>query len=104
MRVLSVLSVLFLLTGCSQRYFIAANFDEVTANHRTVAVLPVKMVFTGKMPKDLTEAQIHELEEAESKAFMIALHNDILESTRGGKRPIRVAVQGYNQTLNILES
>lgn len=104
MRLLSVLSVLFLLTGCSQRYFIAENFDQVTANHRTVAVLPVKMVFTGKKPNDLTDAQIHELEEAESKAFMIAMHNDILESTRGGKKPIRIALQGYNQTLSLLES
>jgi hypothetical protein len=90
------------MSSC-KNYFVAHDFDSKTANHKTVAVLPVKMIFTGKQPKNITEEQIKELEVAESKAFQIALHDEILASTRGGKKPIRVAFQSYTETLKLLK-
>lgn len=89
------------LSGC-KNYFVANNFEEITANHKLVAVIPVKMIFTGNQPKDLTKEQIKELEEAESRAFQIAMHDEILASTRGGRKPIRVNFQSYTETMNLL--
>jgi len=42
--------------------------------------------------------------EAESKAFMISFYNEVLRSTRGGKKPIRVDVQHFDKTLSILKA
>ncbi len=101
MRPLLFLLFVFSLSSC-RNYFIAHDFESKTTNHKTVAVLPVKMIFTGKQPKDLTEEQIKQLEEAESKAFQIALHDEILASTRAGRKPIRVSFQSHTETLKLL--
>lgn len=99
---LLILALSLSLTSC-KNYFIANDFEELTAKHKVVAVIPVKMIFTGKQPKDLTEDQIKELEEAESRAFQIAMHDEILASTRGGNKPIRVNFQSYTETMKLLK-
>lgn len=97
------LTLLFLLTGCAKRYYIASDFSTRTIGHQTIAVLPVEMVFTGNQPKDLTEEDIAAIEEGESKAFMISLYDAILRSTKNGKKPMRVSVQSYTTTISMLE-
>ncbi len=62
------------------------------------------MIFTGKMPDDLTEQDILHIEEAESRAFQISFLNELLRSTRSGKKPLSVDIQHYQKTLNQLEA
>ena len=51
-----VVTLLFIIllgnSGCMPHY-IAANFDDVTADHHTVAILPVEVIFTGKVPENI---------------------------------------------------
>jgi len=61
------------------------------------------MTYTGLIPKELTQEDLQIIEEAESKAFMMSYYNEILRSTKSGKKPIRVKVQNYKNTLQILE-
>lgn len=93
--------LLILLSGCKS-YFVAADFDARTANHTTIAILPFEMVFTGVKPEKLTYEDLRTIEEAESKAFMISFYNEVLVSTRRGRKPIRVDVQHFDKTLSTL--
>lgn len=98
------LGILFLaLTSSCTPYFQSANFDTLTADHTRIAVLPFDILFTGRMPDQLTEEDILQIEEAESQAFQISFYNELLRSTRGGKRNLRVEVQHHRTTLKILE-
>lgn len=101
--IVSVLLMVIMLTGC-KTYFIAADFDSRTASHKSIAVLPFEMIFTGVKPEKLTQEDVDRIADAESKAFMISFYNELLRSTRGGKKPIRVDVQHYDKTLSILQS
>lgn len=94
-------TALMLFSGCKP-YYIVSDFENRTANHKTVAVLPFEMIFSGVKPERLTDAELETIKDAESKAFMISFYNEMLQSTRGGKKPIRVDVQHYDKTLKLL--
>ena len=85
---------LIVFSSCKNTYT-ATNFEEITRDHKVVAVLPFEMVYMGIPPKDLTEEEIQMVEEAESKAFQISFHNEILRSTRGVRGKIRIDLQPY---------
>jgi hypothetical protein len=94
--------VMIFISGCKPYYF-AADFDKRTAEHKIIAVLPFEMVFSGVKPERLTEEELKTIQDAESRAFMISFYNEILRSTKSGKKPIRVDIQHYDKTLSILK-
>jgi len=94
--------LLAILYSACTPYYLVSDFETRTADHMTVAVLPFEMWFTGRIPKDLTEEDILEIEEIESLAFQRSMYNEILKSTKSGKKPIRINLQDYKKTLNIL--
>lgn len=94
--------LLLLLTGC-KRYYTVAGFDEKTAEHQTIAVLPFEMIYSGIPPRDLTQEDIERIEAGESRAFQASFFDAILASTRRGKKQLRVDVQHYSKTLSILK-
>lgn len=96
------LLVLLLTTGC-KRYYTTNNFDEKTIDHQTIAVLPFQMEFSGIQPKEYTPEIIEMIEENESLLFQASFFDEILQSTRNGRKPIRVDVQHYSKTLSLLE-
>lgn len=93
----------WILAGCKS-YYIVSDFDERTSGHQSFAILPFEMVFTGKMPENLTEDDVARIGDAESRAFMISFYNEVLRSNRRGSRPFRVDVQHYDRTLSLLEA
>jgi len=70
--------VLLVFVSCTP-YFLSSRFEAITANHQVVAVLPFEIRFTGVMPDKLSEADILELEEAESRAFQISFFRTIIK-------------------------
>jgi hypothetical protein len=104
MRVLFLFVFSAFLLGSCRNYYIAHDFNQRAASHRTIAIAPLEMIYTGNKPKNMSDADIRKVEDGESRAFMISLYNEILRSTRGGKKPIRVSIQTVNNTLSILES
>lgn len=85
------------------RYYIAKDFEDKTKNHKTIAVLPVEMVFTGKLPKNITQEKIDSIENEESEIFMNVLYDQLLKSTKNGKKEFRVDVLSNAQVLAILK-
>jgi len=99
----SIILIILLSISCSTPYYIVSDFDTKTADQKVIAILPFEVIYTGTMPKDMTQEHLIEIEEAESKAFLISFYNEILRSTKGGKNPIRVDIQNYDKTASILK-
>lgn len=100
-KIFLIVFVGILLGGCKS-YYIVSDFDERTTHHKSIAILPVEMVFTGKMPDNLTDEDLIRIGDAESKAFMISFYNEVLRSNKRGARPFRVNIQHYDRTLSLL--
>src|SRR5829696_329453 len=94
----------FLITSCgSSKYYTTSLFEQQTANHKVVAVLPAEMVFTGKLPKDLSPEDISSIEETESRSFQHALYNSILRFANNRNYYTRVNLQDLSTTQKLLE-
>jgi hypothetical protein len=99
------LAALFMLISFSSchRYYKSSSFDQKTAKHKTIAILPPQLVVTGNLPKSLSRYQIQELEEKESKMFQEALYNNVLKRANTRRYIMDVSLQPYTNTLAALE-
>ncbi len=100
---LLTLSSISIILFCCTPYFISNNFEIQTVNHKEIAILPFEMTYTGLIPDEISEEDLILVEEAESIAFMTSYYNEVLRSTRSGKKPIRVNIQHYKNTLQLLD-
>ncbi len=89
------LTALVFATACTTVNYTSPDVATVRA-HRTVAVLPVEMVFTGKAPAGLTGEEILGIEEGESLAFQTSLYFRLLN--RVGKGRLDVELQQVEET------
>ena len=96
------LALLITFSSC-HRYYTSSSFDQKTSKHKSIAVLPPKMLLTGNQPKTLSDYDIVVLEEKESKLFQEALYNNILKKSNQGKYDMDVNVQPFTNTLAILD-
>src|SRR5688572_19519937 len=99
-----LLSIFTIVASCARKNYVASNFDEMTADHRTVAVVPAEMIFTGKLPKNLTAEDIANMEEQESREFQYALYHSILRHANTRKYITTIDFQDVNTTLSKLEA
>lgn len=102
-NIVILLIVFTVIVSCARKNYTAANFEEKTVDHRTVAIVPAEMIFTGKQPKDLTEEDIIRMEEQESKDFQYALYNSILRHANTRKYITTVNFQDIGTTLKKME-
>lgn len=98
-----VLFLAALSSACSRKYYSSSFFDQHTAGHKLIAVLPSEIVFTGKQPKDLSPEQIAKIEEEESRAFQMALYGNILQHADSRRYYMFVGVQDVNKTMSVLD-
>ncbi len=96
-----IIAVVF--SSC-HRYYTASSFEEKTARHKSIAVIPAQIVMTGTKPKSLTQEDIKNLEESEAKLFQRSLYNNILLKANSGKYSMDVTVQPYENTISMLEA
>jgi hypothetical protein len=89
--------------SCSRKYYASSFFDQQTAGHKLIAVLPSEIVLTGKKPEQLTEEQMARIEEEESRAFQLALYSNILQHANSHKYYMFVGVQDVTKTMAALE-
>jgi hypothetical protein len=93
----------FIVLSCSHKYYAMSFFDQQTANHKVVAVLPAEMIFTGKQPENLAPEDITKIEESESKSFQYSLYNSILSHANSKKYFTRINLQDIVMTQKLLE-
>ncbi|MBO9681363.1 MAG: hypothetical protein J7502_01610 [Flavisolibacter sp.] len=106
-KILPCLSIAFLsillLTACSRKHYAVSYFDQKTAGHKIIAVLPAEMIFTGTQPKDLSAEDISKIEENESRMFQNYLFNSILRYANDRRYYTAVGVQDISTTEKLLE-
>ncbi|HRO69049.1 MAG TPA: hypothetical protein PK951_01685 [Chitinophagaceae bacterium] len=104
-KIVPLLSVTIILVSvsCSRKYYTSSFFEQQTAGHRIIAVLPSEIVLTGKQPDQLTPEQIAQIEEEESKAFQLALYSNILQHANSRKYYMSVGVQDVHKTMSVLD-
>lgn len=94
---------IFFFTACSRKNYAVSYFDQQTAHHKLIAVLPAEMIFTGVQPKDLSPEDIAKIEENESSIFQNYLFNSILRYANSRKYYTAVGVQDISTTQKLLE-
>ncbi|MFL5739712.1 MAG: hypothetical protein ACJ75B_05810 [Flavisolibacter sp.] len=96
--------MLVLVTSCaSHKYYTSSYFDQKTANHRIIAILPAEMIFTGVQPKNISPEDITKMEEVESRSFQVSLANGILRYANTKNYYTSVGVQDVSTTQKLLE-
>ena len=96
-------TAIILITSCSHKNYTTSFFDQQTANHRIIAVLPAEMIFTGVQPKDVSPEDIAKIEEAESRMFQNYLFSAILRYANSNKYYTAVGFQDISTTQKLLE-
>jgi len=98
---LPIFALVLGFASCSHKTYVS-YFDQQTANHKLVAVLPAQMIFTGRQPENLTAEDITRMEETESKNFQYSLYNSILRYANSSKYFMRINLQSLSATEKIL--
>ena len=63
---IAVISALLFLSTCKTAY-VVSDFESRTALHKTVAILPFEMIFSGIKPEQLTDSEVEKIKEARRK-------------------------------------
>ncbi len=98
-----VVTFIFMMSSCSRQRFQTNAYKELSKEHQILAILPVEMVMTGRIPKELTEEDINNIEEGESKAFQMALFSELSRGSGSRRNEIGVNFQHYDATNQLLE-
>jgi hypothetical protein len=102
--VLALSSFCLLAVSCrGPKAYTTSLFEQQTATHKIIAVLPAEMVFTGIQSKTMTAEAIAQMEEVESRFFQNAIYNSILRYADTRKYYTTVFVQDISTTQRILE-
>jgi hypothetical protein len=99
----SILTLIIFLAACSHKNYKNSYFEQQTAHHKIIAVLPAEMIFTGIQPKDLTPEDISKIEENESRMFQNYLFNSILRNANSNRYYTAIGVQDISTTQKLLE-
>jgi hypothetical protein len=89
--------------SCSRKHYTNSFFDQQTAGHKVIAIMPSEIIFTGKLPKEVPDSVIEKMEEDESKSFQMSLYGNILQHANTNRYYMFVSVQDITKTLSTLE-
>lgn len=92
-----------LALSCSRQFYQTGAYNDLSGQHHTVAVLPAETVTTGRIPSDLTPEMVEAIEENESRAFQMALFDQVSRQTGRPEQNVKVNIQHYAETNAKLE-
>ncbi|MBB1285857.1 hypothetical protein HRH25_15845 [Flavisolibacter sp. BT320] len=100
---LTVLSFLIISCGTNKAIYKSPDFEQQTARHKTVAILPVYIVQTGHIPKDVSEEEIKAANEKLGYVFQESLQSYILKQTQKNRKGQMVSFQATQKTNALLK-
>ena len=100
---LSTLALLLFSCGTNRAIYQSPDFAQKTARHKTVAILPVYMVQTGHLPRDVSEDDVKAANEKLGYVFQESLQSFILKQTQKAKKGQLVSFQATQKTNAILK-
>ena len=99
--VLLAVILMICLEGCGPKIYVSPEFQTIRESHHTVAILPFKVNYdAGKLPKDLDEAALAQMQKDESTTFQQELYSRFLEQQAKGEYTIEF--QDVDQTNALL--
>lgn len=101
LKSLFFISIVILLHACSSgRNYTSQDPDLYKV--KTIAILPVKVVYSGNIPKKITKSQLDSIATEEGLFFQKSLNNNLLSRSGGKGRIVGVSYQAIEKTNNIL--
>lgn len=100
---LSAFALLLFSCGTNKAVFQSPDFEQKTARHKTVAILPVQLVQTGHRPKDVSEETLKAANEKWGYIFQESLQSFILKQTHKNKKGQLVDFQSTQKTNALLK-
>jgi hypothetical protein len=83
----TIMMAAVLVQGCSSKVYNNKSFlDQVNLEGKKVAILPVEVELTGRLPKDFSEAKKLQSEESESKAIQSQIYSQYLFKSKSGSK------------------
>lgn len=102
-KLLLLVFTMSFLASCSPKRYITQDYHRYARSHKKIAVLPYENYYTGRLPKDMTEEEVIELQEDESQLFQRSLYFQLLEESRNMKKgDIYVSIQNVDDTNRLL--
>lgn len=100
---LSALTLFLFSCGTGKAVYQSPEFAQKTARHQTVAILPVKIVQSGHVAKNTTEADVKAANEKWGYVFQESLQSFILKQTQKNKKGQPVRFQATQKTNALLK-
>lgn len=98
-----ILFICFLAAACSKDYTLPA-YHKTGHKHKVIAIVPPEMKYTGRMPKDVSAAEVAKIEEAESLAFQKDIFDELIRASGPGKKDVKIDIQALSKTNQVLKS
>lgn len=74
-----MLPAALLFSSCSSNVYVdKAFFAQAKSNRQTLAILPVEVLFTGKLPKNWTDEHVAKLEKEQSSQLQEKIYEDFV--------------------------
>ena len=100
----SALALMIFSASCNRNAYLVQDFETTTTGHDEIAVLPFEIVFTGMMPKNLSQEEFELALERDSEVYQNNYYNQILRSgSRRSSRNLNVNIQPQSVTATILK-
>ncbi len=101
-RYIPIAIILVILTSCSRKHT-TYRYEELSADHSIIAVLPFYNHYTGRIPEKLTEEELDEIRTDEAYIFQQALYFQLLDKSGMDDDHIRIDIQDVSMTNALLD-
>ena len=103
-RTFIALSLALILFSCgtNRSMYQSPDFEQKASKHKTVAILPVRMVQSGYLPKNVSMQEIKASNEQLGYVFQESLQSYVLKQTAKRKKGQPVVFQGLHKTNALL--
>ncbi len=92
------LGLLLLASSCSRSVFVAHDADARLSQHQQIAILPVDVIFSGKKPRNISEAEIEKIRKDDSFLFQHSIYRQANRRTKKSSVQLQ-AIEVTNQKL-----
>lgn len=96
-----IIFVAIICGSCQPKAYIVEGFEERTADHVAIAVLPFDIVYSGRRTKEMTDEYLEERRAWEAVAFQKDLVDRITQRATRNRR-LRVDLQSPSETNALL--
>jgi hypothetical protein len=81
-----------------------SSYDRLARGHKIIAILPYENIYTGRLPKDMSEESFQKLLEGDAYFFQQSLYGQLLEESGTSKGRVNIDIQDIKTTNRLLKA